>query len=84
MLRGGEEEEVPEKLKGCDPVLVERIENDIIDRGDPITFDDIAGLAFAKKCVMELVCWPMARPDIFTVRERQHHPASLLLLLLLD
>lgn len=60
--------ELPERLKGCDPVLVERIENDIIDRGDPITFEDIAGLAFAKKCVMELVCWPMARPDIFTVR----------------
>ena len=44
---------------------IEKIENEIIDRGDPITFEDIAGLHFAKKCVNELVCWPMARPDIF-------------------
>jgi hypothetical protein len=40
---------MPEKLKGCDPVLVERIENEIIDRGEQVTFGDIAGLAFAKK-----------------------------------
>jgi fidgetin-like protein 1 len=62
-----EEVELPERLKGCDPVLIERIENEIIDRGDPVTFADIAGLTFAKKCVYELVCWPMARPDLFTV-----------------
>lgn len=31
-----------------------------------VTFDQIAGLEFAKKSVIELVCWPMARPDIFT------------------
>ena len=60
------EAELPEKLKGCDPVLVERIENEIIDRGDPITFDDIAGLAFAKKCVIELVVWPIKNPQLFT------------------
>lgn len=31
-----------------------------------VTFEQIAGLEFAKKSVIELVCWPMARPDIFT------------------
>ena len=39
---------------------------EIQQRGDPVTFDQIAGLEFAKKSVVELVCWPMARPDIFT------------------
>lgn len=58
---------LPEKLKGCEPALIERIENEIIDRGEHVTFDDIAGLDFAKRSVNELVCWPMARPDIFTV-----------------
>ncbi|KAG7378319.1 hypothetical protein PHYPSEUDO_010245 [Phytophthora pseudosyringae] len=54
------------RLKSCDPELIEKIEMEIVDNGDPITFDDIAGLQFAKKCVNELVIWPMARPDIFT------------------
>jgi len=62
----GPEEELPEELKGCDPLLIERIEQEIIDRGDPVTFDDIAGLAFAKQTILELICWPMSRPDIFT------------------
>lgn len=62
----GSEEKLPEELKGCDPLLIERIEQEIIDRGDPVTFDDIAGLAFAKQTILELICWPMSRPDIFT------------------
>lgn len=36
-----------------------------------MTFDDIAGLEFAKRSVNELVCWPMARPDIFTVSKNE-------------
>ena len=63
---GGEEADLPEKLKGCDPKLVEQIENEIVDRGHPITFNDIAGLKEAKESVYELVCWPMKRPDLFT------------------
>ncbi|TDH72562.1 hypothetical protein CCR75_003678 [Bremia lactucae] len=54
------------RLISCDHELVEKIEMEIVDNGDPTTFDDIAGLDFAKKCVNELVIWPMARPDIFT------------------
>ncbi len=30
------------------------------------TWDDIAGLEHAKKTLMEIVVWPMLRPDIFT------------------
>lgn len=41
----------------CDKALVERIEADIIHRGQSVTFNDIAGLEFAKECVNELICW---------------------------
>ncbi|KAF0700383.1 Aste57867_9088 [Aphanomyces stellatus] len=61
-----EEDDVDPRLKSCDPELISKIELEIVDAGDPISFDDIAGLHFAKKCVNELVIWPMARPDIFT------------------
>ncbi|TMW62255.1 hypothetical protein Poli38472_009748 [Pythium oligandrum] len=61
-----EDENIDPRLKSCDPELIAKIEMEIVDYGDPITFDDIAGLQFAKKCVNELVIWPMARPDIFT------------------
>lgn len=62
---GGGEDKLPEELKGCDPVLIERIENEIIDRGQPTTFDDIAGLEFAKKTIIELIVWPMKNPQLF-------------------
>jgi SpoVK/Ycf46/Vps4 family AAA+-type ATPase len=56
---------LPEELKNCDKALVEKIEAEIVVRGQPVTFGDIAGLEFAKKCVNELICWPMTRPDLF-------------------
>jgi SpoVK/Ycf46/Vps4 family AAA+-type ATPase len=31
-----------------------------------LTWDDIAGLEFAKKTINEIIIWPMQRPDIFT------------------
>jgi len=62
---GGGEDELPEELKGCDPLLIERIENEIIDRGQPVTFGEIAGLEFAKKTIIELIVWPMKNPQLF-------------------
>jgi len=44
-------------LVNCDKELVEKIEADIVHRGQAVTFDDISGLDFAKKCVTELICW---------------------------
>ncbi|CDF37587.1 unnamed protein product [Chondrus crispus] len=38
----------------------------MLDRSPGVDWDDIAGLHFAKRCVMEAVVWPMQRPDIFT------------------
>lgn len=61
-----EDQELPEELQHLDAELVRKIENEICDSGDPITFQDIAGLKDAKQTVMELVCWPMKRPDLFT------------------
>ena len=66
---GGSDEEdttLPEELKGLDKELISKIEMEIVDSGDPVSFADIAGLADAKQTVMELVCWPMKRPDLFT------------------
>ncbi len=59
-------EELPERLKGCDPKLVEMIMQDMMDHSPGVGWDDIAGLEFAKKSVMEIVVWPLLRPDIFT------------------
>ena len=66
MQRAIHDEGVDPRLRSCDPELVAKIEMEIVDCGERISFDDIAGLSFAKKCINELVIWPMARPDIFT------------------
>ena len=38
---GMDDEDVPEELRGIEPKLIELIENEIIDSGTPITFEDI-------------------------------------------
>jgi len=48
---------LPPELENYDRELVEKIMSDILDSGHPITFEDISGLEFAKKCVTELICW---------------------------
>ena len=63
---GDDGEDLPEELKGLDKELVDKIQNEILDSGDPVTFSDIAGLNDAKQTVREMVCWPMKRPDLFT------------------
>jgi SpoVK/Ycf46/Vps4 family AAA+-type ATPase len=71
------DDDLPEELKRFGKELVEKIESEIMDRGDPVTFDDIAGLLDAKQTVQEVVCWPMKRPDLFTGLRRA--PNGLLL-----
>ena len=41
--------------------MIEMIENEILDNKGHASWDDIAGLEFAKKCVQEIVVWPMLR-----------------------
>lgn len=38
-----------------------------MDQGQPLTWDDIAGLEFAKKTIQEIVVWPMLRPYVISV-----------------
>ncbi|KAJ3416155.1 hypothetical protein HDV05_002800 [Chytridiales sp. JEL 0842] len=66
---GGEDESgepVDERLKNIEPRMIEAIMNEIIDKGGPISWEDIAGLEHAKNTIKEVVVWPMLRPDIFT------------------
>ena len=61
-----DEDELPEELHHLDKELVKKIQNEIIESGETVTFDDIAGLDDVKQTVQEVVCWPMKRPDLFT------------------
>lgn len=53
-------------MPNVDPKLVQLIMNETLDKSPGVEWDDIAGLTFAKQCVMEAVVWPMLRPDIFS------------------
>jgi fidgetin-like protein 1 len=72
-----DDDDLPEELKRYGKELVQKIEDEIMDCGEPVTFDDIAGLEDAKQTVQEVVCWPMKRPDLFTGLRRA--PNGLLL-----
>jgi SpoVK/Ycf46/Vps4 family AAA+-type ATPase len=61
-----EDGEMPEELSGLDPEMVDRIMNEVMDNGDPTTFDDIAGLAHVKQTVIEVVVWPILNPQLFS------------------
>ena len=59
------EPQLDERLKNIDPKFIELIENEIMDHGSPVTWNDIAGLDFVKTTVKEIVVFPLLRPDIF-------------------
>ncbi|XP_073294098.1 ATPase family AAA domain-containing protein FIGL1 isoform X1 [Primulina huaijiensis] len=61
----GSDGELPEKLRNLEPRLIEHVSNEIMDRDPNVRWNDIAGLDHAKKCVTEMVIWPLLRPDIF-------------------
>ncbi|KAJ4974059.1 hypothetical protein NE237_007233 [Protea cynaroides] len=61
----GPDGELPEKLRNLEPRLIEHVSNEIMDRDPNVRWDDIAGLDHAKKCVTEMVIWPLLRPDLF-------------------
>lgn len=71
------EEVIDERLKNIDPKMVQLILSEIMDSGDTISWEDIAGLEFAKNSIQEAVVWPMLRPDIFTGLRRP--PKAILL-----
>ncbi|PNT62758.1 hypothetical protein BRADI_4g07862v3 [Brachypodium distachyon] len=61
----GPDGELPEKLRNLEPRLIEHVSNEIMDKDPNVRWVDIAGLEHAKKCVTEMVIWPLLRPDIF-------------------
>ncbi|XP_042007900.1 ATPase family AAA domain-containing protein FIGL1-like [Salvia splendens] len=61
----GPDGQLPEKLRNLEPRLIEHVSNEIMDRDPNVRWEDIAGLDHAKKCVTEMVIWPLLRPDIF-------------------
>jgi ATP-dependent 26S proteasome regulatory subunit len=56
---------------------VDKISAEIMDEGDPVKFDEIAGLKGVKRTIDEMVCLPMRRPDLFSGLRRA--PNGLLL-----
>ncbi|KAG0416698.1 Fidgetin-like protein 1 [Dictyocoela roeselum] len=54
-----------ENKANVEEYILERIKNEILDRGLDVSWDDIAGLSNAKKTINEAIVWPMLRPDIF-------------------
>jgi len=52
-------------VPNVEPALVETVMQEILDQSPGVNWDDIAGLEYAKRCVMEAVVWPMVRPDLF-------------------
>nr|XP_010929777.1 ATPase family AAA domain-containing protein FIGL1 [Elaeis guineensis]XP_029122296.1 ATPase family AAA domain-containing protein FIGL1 [Elaeis guineensis] len=64
-MLSGPDGELPEKLRNLEPRLIEHVSNEIMDKDPNVRWDDIAGLDHAKKCVTEMVIWPLLRPDIF-------------------
>lgn len=55
-----------ERLKNVEPKMIELIKNEIMDSKATVSWDDIAGLEYAKKIIKEVIVYPMLRPDIFT------------------
>ena len=64
--KAAEDEESDPRYKNIDMKMVELIKNEIMDCGQRVEWDDIAGLEFAKETVKEIVVYPLLRPDIFT------------------
>ncbi|XP_058819248.1 fidgetin-like protein 1 isoform X2 [Topomyia yanbarensis] len=64
--QNSEDEEIDDRLRNIDPKMIELIRSEIMDRLTPLTWDDIAGLDYAKTTIQEAVVWPILRPDIFT------------------
>lgn len=60
------QEKIIAELKGVDADAARQIFNEIVDKGDPVRWDDVAGLEQAKHTLKEAVIYPFLRPDLFS------------------
>jgi SpoVK/Ycf46/Vps4 family AAA+-type ATPase len=54
-----------DKIRNLDQKCIETIMCEIVDKGQVITWDDIAGLADVKAGIDEAVVYPMLNSEIF-------------------
>jgi len=66
-----------EAVRKCEPALVSRICDEILERPAEIGWEDIAGLEHAKAVVQEVAVWPLLAPELF--QGARAVPAGLLL-----
>lgn len=59
-------DEMHAALKGLDKELVDKINHEIVDSGEKVTLNDIAGLDEVKKNLDLMLILPMKRPQLFT------------------
>ena len=59
------------KGKGIDENAANQIFNDVVVKGDPVYWDDIAVLTQAKTSLKETVVYPFLRPDLFRGSQRR-------------
>lgn len=57
--------EVMNNLQGVDRQACDQILDEILITDEKLTWDDLAGLAIAKKSLKETVVYPFLRPDLF-------------------
>lgn len=53
-------------VKGVEQKLVQTIMDEIIEGGQKVEFNDIAGNELAKQALKEMVILPAVRPELFT------------------
>ena len=63
-----------DRYKNIDSKMVEMVKNEIMDQGEPVEWDDIAGLEFAKKTVKKLIAFLSLRTSCYS-GERDGCPA---------
>jgi SpoVK/Ycf46/Vps4 family AAA+-type ATPase len=49
--------DIDERLRNIDPKMVELIRSEIMDNKSAVTWDDIAGLEFAKSTIQAIDCF---------------------------
>ncbi|KAJ0399638.1 hypothetical protein ATCC90586_007011 [Pythium insidiosum] len=74
-----EEEDIDPRLRSCDPDLIAKIEMEIVDYGDPVTFDDIgySGADVRALCTEAAMGPIRSCPDIRTMDADAVRPISL-------